>query len=87
MKQLFRWVFLGLMLAGPAYAADVVSNATSGVRYPSLATAIAAATNGDTLVMIGNDTLQSTPVISNKTLTVVSDGSVRTIYPEKCIWA
>lgn len=80
MKQLFRWVFLGLMLAGPAYAADVVSNATSGVRYPSLATAIAAATNGDTLVMIGNDTLQSTPVISNKTLTVVSDGNVRTIY-------
>ena len=60
-------------------AADVVSNAMSGVRYPSLATAVAAATSGDRLVMIGNETLGATLIVSNKTLTLVSDGTVRTV--------
>ena len=67
---------LGAMGSG---AADVVSNAMSGVRYPSLATAVAAATSGDRLVMIGNETLGATLIVSNKTLALVSDGSVRTV--------
>ena len=77
-----RMVFLALawsLGATGSGAADVVSNAMSGVRYPSLATAVAAATSGDRLVMIGNETLGATLIVSNKTLTLVSDGTVRTV--------
>lgn len=77
-----RWVYLiwawSLGVTG-GWAADVVSNAMTGVRYPSLAAAVAAASSGDRLVMIANETLGATLVVSNKTLTLVSDGSVRTI--------
>ena len=77
-----RFVFLalaGCLFAAGARAADVVSNAMTGVRYPSLATAAAAATSNDRLVMIGNETLAATLIVSNKTLTLVSDGNVRTV--------
>lgn len=77
-----RWVYLTLawsLGATGGWAADVVSNAMTGVRYPSLAAAAAAASSGDRLVMIANETLGATLVVSNKILTLVSDGSVRTI--------
>lgn len=79
MKQVIALVLAGCLIATSAWAADVVSNAMNGVRYPSLAPAVAAAASGDRLVMIGNETLGTTLVVSNKTLTLVSDGSVRTV--------
>ena len=79
MKRKVIWVLAGCLFASGAWAADVVSNAMNGVRYPSLAAAVAAATSGDRLVMIGNETLGATLVVSNKILTLVSDGSVRTV--------
>lgn len=63
-----------------ALAADVVSNAMTGARYSGLAPAVAAAANGDRLVMIGDDTLASTLVISSRVLSIVSDGAVRTVW-------
>ena len=54
MKRILILVWAGAAIASGAWAADVVSNAMSGVRYPSLAAAVAAATSGDRLVMIGN---------------------------------
>ena len=80
MKRNVYLVLAGCLFATGAWAADIVSNATSGVRYPSLATAVAAATSGDVLAMIGDETLGATLVVSNKTLTLVSDGTVRTVF-------
>ena len=51
----------------------------SGLTYASLASAVASSANGNQLVMIGDETLGSTLVISNRTLSVVSDGAVRTV--------
>lgn len=79
MKRKVMWVLAGCMCATGAWAADVVSNAMTGVRYPSLAAAVAAAASNDRLVMIGNETLGATLVVSNKILTLVSDGNVRTV--------
>ena len=79
MKRLVCSALAGCLFAAGTWAADVVSNATTGVRYPSLAAAVAAATSGDVLAMIGNETLGATLVVSNKTLTLVSDGNVRTV--------
>ncbi len=76
------WIcILFLVVAGlrGARAADVVSNAMSGARFPSLAAAVAAAAKGDELVLIGNEILSSTLTISNRTLSIVSDGVERTI--------
>ena len=78
-RKILQLAMAGCLFATGAGAADVVSNAMTGVRYPSLATAVAAATSGDRLVMIGNETLGATLVVSNKMLTLVSDGSVRTV--------
>ena len=78
-RKILQLAMAGCLFATGAGAADVVSNAMTGVRYPSLATAVAAATFGDQLVMIGNETLGATLVVSNKMLTLVSDGSVRTV--------
>jgi hypothetical protein len=80
MKQKAFPVLAVLLFATGAWAADIVSNAMSGVRHPSLAAAVAAAASGDRLVMIGDETLGATLVVSNKTLTLVSDGTVRTVF-------
>ena len=78
-----RWsAVAGLVLCmgvSRAPAAYVVSNAMSGARYSNLAAAVTASVNGDRLVMIGDATLSATLTISNRILTIVSDGSVRTI--------
>ena len=79
MKRMAYLALVWSLGAAGAWAADIVSNAMTGVRYPSLATAVAAATSGDRLVMIGNETLGATLIVSNKTLTLVSDGTVRTV--------
>jgi len=79
MKRMAYLALVWSLGAAGAWAADVVSNAMTGVRYPSLAAAVAAATSGDRLVMIANETLGATLVVSNKTLTLVSDGTVRTV--------
>ncbi len=79
MKQLFKYMGVGLLLAGPVGAADVVSNAMSGICYPTLAAGVAAAANGDTLVMIADHVLPETLVISDRVISIVSDGTKRTI--------
>lgn len=76
------WILLGLLLGGwapGAAAAPVVSNAMSGLVYSNLADAVAAAAQDDRLVMIGDEILPATLVVSNRVLTIVSDGAVRTI--------
>ncbi len=76
------YCYLGVVFltwAQGASAADVVSNAMSGAKYSNLASAVAASANGNQLVMIGDETLASTLVVSNRTLSIVSDGTVRTV--------
>jgi hypothetical protein len=68
-----------MVCAQGAQAANVVSNAMKGATYANLAAAVAAAADGDQLVMIGDETLATTLLISNRVLSIVSDGAVRTI--------
>ena len=75
-------LYLGVVFcawAQGAPAAEVVSNAMSGAKYSNLASAVAAAADGSQLVMIGDETLAATLVISNRVLSLVSDGAVRTV--------
>ena len=77
-----NWLLLGWGVcawAQVALGADVVSNAMSGAKHSTLAAAVAASANGDELVMIGDETLGATLVVSNRVLSIVSDGAVRTI--------
>lgn len=76
------WILLGLAFGGwlqGASAAYVVSNAMSGLVYSNLAAAVTASAQNDRLVMIGDEILAATLVVSNRILTIDSDGSVRTI--------
>lgn len=82
MNRMRTWLPIGLALccwAPAASAAYVVSNAMSHQVYSNLAAAAAASANNDRLVMIGDETLFATLNMPNHSLTIVSDGNVRTI--------
>lgn len=79
MKRTFLLGVAGCLWAQSALAVDVVSNAMTGAGYSNLAAAVAAAAEGDQLVMIGDETLAATLMVSNRMLSIVSDGSVRTV--------
>jgi hypothetical protein len=82
MGRMKSFLVLGLVFCAWAQggsAALVVSNAMSGAAHSNLAAAVAAAADGDQLVMIGDETLAATLQINNRVLSIVSDGAVRTI--------
>ena len=82
MGRMKSFLVLGLVFCAWAQgvsAALVVSNAMSGAAHSTLAAAVAAAADGDQLVMIGDETLAATLQINDRVLSIVSDGAVRTI--------